>query len=369
MKFETRIFKQVSFQSTLFKESDIYIIGFKENQESEKQVKKANIKIILLKCHSSIKLPNSISKILFILSFFFKSLLFCLSKNIQILQIHHILLLPIAILIKPLKKCHIIYDAHELETQKNGYSALARFITTYIEKACMPFVHHTLVVSHNIKKYYKKAYPKKKIELILNCPRQITNKKAYSFRKIFNISKEKNIFLHHGVLGKNRGIELMLETFSEKKDNDILIFMGHGPLIKKIKSYANNNTNILYHPTVAENILIDYLSSADFGFNVLVFEDAAISYQYCLPNKFFEYMTSKTPIISGSGIEVKQLIQKYNIGISFDTNNKECLKKAINSIKKQDINKLQKHIEHFNEKYNWKTQEEKLKKIYSDIAN
>ena len=71
------------------------------------------------------------------------------------------------------RKTKIIYDAHELESDKNGQSKLFKFITLFFESIMWKKINLLISVSPSIINWYKDKYGFKKSLLLLNKPRHI----------------------------------------------------------------------------------------------------------------------------------------------------------------------------------------------------
>ncbi|CCW30387.1 hypothetical protein XNC3_1960057 [Xenorhabdus nematophila F1] len=62
------------------------------------------------------------------------------------------------------------------------------------------------------------------------------------------IRSDQKIFLYQGGLIKGRGIEILLETFENLKDDkNVLVCMGYGPLESLIKIKTSKSSNIFFH--------------------------------------------------------------------------------------------------------------------------
>jgi glycosyltransferase involved in cell wall biosynthesis len=186
-------------------------------------------------------------------------------------------------------KQKLIYDSHEFAINdipnQSYYSIKAKY---FLEKILIRFADQVIVVSDSIANEYSRLYNIKKPNLILNCPAYIEQNKNDIFRQNLGIKHDQLIFLYQGGLSGGRGIEILLKAFELRAELDcVLVCMGYGPLEEMVKGYSSRNQNIFYHPAVAQNILLDYTSSADFG--ILFYEDSCLNHRFCSPNKIFEY--------------------------------------------------------------------------------
>ncbi len=290
-------------------------------------------------------------------------------KEFDVLHCNDLNTLPIATIIKLLhnKKLKIIYDAHEYETETIGLSGIKKKIIYLVEKKLIKYADEVITVSNSIANEYSKLYNIQKPKIVLNAPPYKQINKHDLFREQFNIDKNKNIFLYQGGLTKGRGIEILLEAFSQIQDkNNVIVFMGYGNLQEQVIQYAKNKENIYFHKAVSSDILLNYTSSADFGISTI--EDTCLSYKYCLPNKMFEYIMAGLPVLTSNLVEMKKIVNQYNIGAVVEENSVEGIIEGIKKIIKLEKGELHKNLEEVKEIFNWHEQEKILLEIYKKLC-
>lgn len=289
-------------------------------------------------------------------------------KNSDIVHCNDLNTLPIAVIIKKgfNEKLKIIYDAHEYETETNGLSGISKKLYKRLEKYLIKYADHVITVSDSIADEYVRLYQIKKPSLILNTPplREKVDKKDL-FRKKFNIAKKQKIFLYQGKLAKGRGIDILLQTFSQTSmKNNCIIFMGYGHLEDKIKSMADKVAQIYFHEAVPHGVILDYTSSADCGISFI--EDSCLSYRYCLPNKLFEYMMAEVPVVCSNLPEMKKVVENYKLGVVANEITQQGVSDAIDQIvefqKPDDLSKIK-------DIFCWESQEKELLKIYNNLES
>ncbi|MFY9402190.1 MAG: glycosyltransferase [Candidatus Omnitrophota bacterium] len=302
--------------------------------------------------------------------FFFKIVVYYKSKNIFLIHCHDLLALPIGVFFKwaSFNFIHVIYDAHEHETQRNGLTGIGKIIAIIIERLLIKYADAVIVVSDSIAEEYSRLYYIKKPEVILNCP-LVTSQTLLShdhFRKRFGIRKDQLIFLYQGYLCKGRGIEILIEAFLKKSDDKhVIIFMGEGELYKRIIISNQSNKILFYHKPVSPGVLLEYTASADFGVSFI--EDVSLSDRYCLPNKMFEYLAAGLPIICSNLPEMKRFVDKYKVGVVALENNVRGFISAVEEITNMDKKELLDNVNRTAPLFTWKSQEIKLLALYSSF--
>lgn len=261
------------------------------------------------------------------------------------------------------EKIKIVYDAHEYETEvKADLPKWRKRLLQISEAFFIKYAQSVFTVSNSIANEYVRLYNIKKPILLLNCP-LYEKRKSNLFREKLPISTTQKIFLYQGGFTPNRGIDIILETFSKLNDpHSVVVFMGYGILQKEIEAYARAHDNIFLIPAVPHNEIIGYASSADIG--LLLYEDTCLNHRYCLPNKLFEYNMARLPTIVSNLPEIKKVVKDERIGWVLEKNNAKCLNGLISRIEVSAINKMKFNCDTAAKKYNWEKQEEKLLSSY-----
>jgi glycosyltransferase involved in cell wall biosynthesis len=296
---------------------------------------------------------------LFIL-FFFNGLRF----RPKVIHCHDTMVLPIGILFKFFLGSIIIYDAHELESRKNGQTKILSKFTFLIEKISWKYLDLFITVSPSIVQWYEAKLGPKKNLIVLNAPQFSSNKSHQKsseyFRLRFNIPNNKKIYLYLGIIGKGRGIEMYLKIFESIDIDAHVVFMGFGDLVGQVTERSKYCKKIHYHPRVPHEEIVAISSSADYG--LLIIENVSLSDFYCLPNKLFEYAFSGLPVIASNFPDMMKVIEDYELGICCSVSIEE-VSKIIEKLENENVVRVS------NDLYplSWQFQAEKLVLAYKEI--
>ena len=365
MQFETRIFKtsEVLISSGIVNRITLLGRSSKFDNLSEEQSTGVHIR----RLYTPFIYSSRLLKVLFFIVWLIWVLIYLILKRPQILNIHSASLLPFAGIQRILnRKCHIIYDAHELETETNNISHMSRFIKKIFEKYFINSCHHTFVVSPMIRDWYISKYKIKNINVLLNAPKIRTSAgSGVDVRKKFNLTSTDFIVSYVGLLAKGRGIEVMLEM-AENPNNDLrFLFIGFGPEKDSVLNHPQFGKKVFYLSPQPQDILIDTLKTVDFGFSY--YHPSCLSLDYSLPNKFFEYLNAGVPVVVGRGKQLKKILFEYEIGIVVDN---ETLMTSLcdemkNFSKKKNVDI---EIQRFISDFNWEKNSEEMLEIYKNLS-
>ncbi len=344
----------------------IFTIGISNANKFEKKFT-GRIKNFSIKLLSRNFIPiKSLRYSINLLELFFKILKIGINIKPKVIHCHDTLVLFPSVLLKVLFNAKLIYDAHELESNKNMQTIILSKATLIIEKICWPYIDTLISVSDSIIKWYLSEFGFKKNLLILNAPvlkkHSLKISANNDLRKIFNINNKSLIFIYVGDFCKGRGIDYILKVFSDKKINSHIVFLGDGLLKNKILNFSQNFKNIHLHPLVSHDEVVNLIKSSDIG--ICFIENASLSDYYCLPNKLFEYVFAGLEILGSEMPEISSFINKNKVGKTCKLN-LEDLKRKIKHYEKNKPEKIKKNLD----EYSWEAQSEKLKNLYKEIVN
>jgi glycosyltransferase involved in cell wall biosynthesis len=154
------------------------------------------------------------------------------------------------------------------------------------------------------------------------------NKKLFNPRsKDLNLLSElglngKFIIGYIGTHGMAHGLDFILSSAKSIEDSNVhFLFVGDGAmkeeLVKLKKSLSLSNVTML--PSIRKEEVSRYTSIIDIG---LVNLKKSETFKSVLPSKIFELCGMHKPILLGVEGESKKLIDHYNVGLSFDPENK-----------------------------------------------
>jgi glycosyltransferase involved in cell wall biosynthesis len=325
-------------------------------------------RIIRLKFKLAKFFHGKVAKIIELVEYFIGGFTTGLKLRPDVVNCHSLNVLPIGIGLKMIGATrHLIYDAHELETERESLEGLAKWLSQRIERILMPYVDHTIVVSQPIAEWYEREYPTARVSVIRNIPnRQQPVAKSNIFRQQFGIPVDEMICIYQGILAEKRGVHALIDTFKGVGDRWHIVFMGFGPAEAAVVAASKVHRNIHFQPAVDPSEIIRYTSSADVGIFFLIHEPG-LSYRYCLPNKFFEYVYSGCPVIVSSQLEhLSKLIDEFEVGWSVKSD-VDSLRFLLARLDDAGIVNSRQNCNHYARKNAWEDDEKKYLQAFNKI--
>jgi len=322
-------------------------------------------KVSILRLDQRDRLSGLVSKALFMFRWSLSVFRLYRKASVSCINCHSLSTLPVGVLLKRITGAKLVYDAHELETEASGLTGIRKYISKKVERWLIGYVDYSIFVGNLIRVWYKAAYGLVNTEVIYNCPRLREVPCSDYFHHKYGIPRELPIFIYQGVISEGRGVASMVEAFSSLKDTAVLVVMGYGPLEDWIRTKADQYDNIFYHPAVPPNELLSYTGAADYGLSII--ESTALSYEYCMPNKLFEYAMARKPMVVSPTREQKEFVERQKIGVVVENTSPASIKAGVIRILSVGHQALQDALESTVREYNWEAQEARLKRIYEDL--
>lgn len=281
-----------------------------------------------------------------------------------VVNIHQAETLILGLLFKLFAGSKVVYDPHELEAEKNGSGAFKKGLIGLIERVLIPFVDEVFVVNASIAGEYVRRYRCERPHVVMNVP-PFVNPPARS-RRLANslgVPYDKKICLYLGGLMRGRGIEFILDAFESAPDSSyVVVFVGYGLLQGVIEEAASRSERIYFHPAVGPGDVLELAASADIG--LCLIESVCLSYYYCLPNKFFEYLFAGIPVVVSPLPELTKLTSEYAVGVVLKQYSPGALREALEGASKLGGDRLTGSLECLKTVYNWDRQEEVINAVY-----
>jgi glycosyltransferase involved in cell wall biosynthesis len=363
-KFETRINKEVNSIIDMDLADEIIIVGTWGYGLEEFEQQSDKIKIRRIKTVFDSYKKNFIVKILCTLLFNIQVFFEFKNHKLSHLNCHSLWVLPLSVFLKKITSAKLIYDAHELETERVGLRGLKQKMAKWLERSLIKYVDITIVVGDLIAEWYKKEYNLEKVYVIRNVPSSTTveTEKSNLLRQKFNIPSSDLIYIYQGVINKGRGVDIMIDTFSKVPKNNHLIVMGFGALENKIIKAAEKYENIHFMPAVKPEEIPLFTSGADIG--LIIAENLGLSYYYGLPNKLFEYLYCGLPVVTSNFPEMGKIVNDYQCGWTIEPK-MENLEALINEMSSQSIEGKKSKLKQLYQDINWEKEAQNFKLCFS----
>ncbi|PCI10184.1 MAG: glycosyl transferase group 1 [Flavobacteriaceae bacterium] len=228
-----------------------------------------------------------------------------------------------------LKRTELVYDSHEYftETPELQGRKFVQGFWKFIESRILPRLQKMIAVSQPIVDVYHNKY-KIDVKLLRNLP----NLNREVVTESVSFPTKNKVILYQGVLNPGRGIKPMIDALHHLKNIDLVI-IGFGKVKDDLISYVKEQgleRRVHFLGRIAYEKLPNYSKIADVG--MVLEEPLGKSFEFSLPNKLFDFIHSGLPIIASPLVEVKKIIEKYEVGLVIDNYNPEHIASVIKKL-------------------------------------
>ena len=266
------------------------------------------------------KLKKSFLSISFYLKFIWHLKIKLLTSKASIIFAEDIYTLPFVVIFGKLKRAKIFYDSRELFSHLAGLKdkKIKQLFWKWIEKLFIKKSDYVIATGQMDTEYLKDEFKLNNTLLLRNLPRYYKPSEKTDLHSQLGIDKNKKLLLYQGMLLKGRGIEKIFSVLNQLTDCVFLI-AGGGDFEKYYKNLAaemNVTDQVYFLGKFKQEDLPKLTASVDVGFALI--ENLSKSYYYALPNKLFEYIMAEVPVIVSDLPQMKQVIEKYDVGFAVD---------------------------------------------------
>ncbi|MES2837308.1 MAG: glycosyltransferase [Bacteroidota bacterium] len=268
------------------------------------------------------------------------------------------------------KRKLLFYDSHEVFTEvpELTNNPFKRKIWLAFEKFIVPKLNNCYTVNQSIANYFEKNY-KTKFKVIKNLPNYFEINKRN--KSDLGLPEDKHIIVLQGAgININRGAEEAVLAM-QHLENAVLLIMGSGDVVSKLKEMCIENNlfdKVLFKDKMPYQEMMKFTVCCTIGLSLD--KPIGLNYQLSLPNKLFDYIQAQIPVLASDVVEVKAVLNKYNIGETINSWEPKDIASAlkiilINAEKEvytQGLAKAKQDLV-------WEKQDVTLNEIYSPLLN
>jgi glycosyltransferase involved in cell wall biosynthesis len=257
-------------------------------------------------------------------------------------------------------KIQIIYDEHDLfhlyfEGRKGIINKSISKLIKSIELLMIKRVKHHIVVTPNMCSMYEKV---SNPFVVTNAPMKET------FHLIEKSEREKIVIGFIGAVRYIDELKILADVVSELSQFSVFI-AGKGTKLDELKEYVNERSysSVEFFGEYNINQLEELYTRIDITYLVYPTLDSVVS----LPNKFFESIITRTPMIASKDSEFGKIVENQNFGWCLDTNHLATdITKILISLQNDRgiMNTFRENMIRNGRNYLWESNEKILKDIY-----
>ncbi|MCK9582256.1 MAG: glycosyltransferase family 4 protein [Endomicrobiales bacterium] len=261
-------------------------------------------------------------------------------------------------LISKIFKKKLIYDIYDYYIHSRP---VPKFLKRFIENLEIGIINNAdTVIICNENRYEQMSKTKPKNIIVIH------NTPEINFANdSISLNKQNNRFriVYVGLLQNGRLLSEIGNLISVNPDIELHIG-GYGKLSEYFKELSKKHNNIVFYGEMDYNSALLLEAKADVLF--ATYDPEIINHKYSAPNKFYEAMAFKKPIIVSRGIGIDKVVEEENIGIVIDYDAKSFFA-AVQYLKNNpgkciEMGKNGRLL--YDKKYSWEIMKKRLLGIY-----
>ncbi len=309
---------------------------------------------------------------LFYMEFNIRLYLKLLFKKIDLLVSNDLDTLLANFVIHKSKRIPLIFDSHEYFTESPEIANRkdVKRVWKSIEKLALKRMKQMITVNQSIAKLFEDEY-KIKVHVVRNIPMRAKLPNRATKNELGLPEREKMIIIQGAGLNMDRGLEELVEAMQLVK-NAIMLIVGDGDVLPLLKNKTQNlslDDKIFFISKQTPQKLRQYTRLADLG--ISLDKSTNLNYELSLPNKLFDYIHASIPILASPLIEIKQIIDQYQIGECIENHRPEHIADKINNLL-SDTNRLEKYKLNTliaSDELSWENEKKNLINIFKEYVD
>lgn len=274
------------------------------------------------------------------------------------------ILWPVAVL----RRKPLIYDAHEISTDREGYGRWHRLVY-YMEKFLTPRVAGMITTTDLRADHFVEAYGCRRPVVLQNRPRYAIRPEKGVLRERLGIAHDRFVVLYQGGIQPGRGLRNLVRVAARIPDID-LVMIGGGRQDAEVAALITElgvGGRVHRVPTVPLAELPAWTVDADVGMQVL--RNTCLNHWTTDSNKLFEYILAGVPVIASNFPEIRRVVEQGRFGLLIEPDDLDSIETAIRRMKdhRPFHEECRQNCINAREAWSWEAQEHLLRELYEQI--
>jgi glycosyltransferase involved in cell wall biosynthesis len=206
--------------------------------------------------------------------------------------------------------------------------------------------------------------------VVMNIP-VAGDRAPHPLREVVGVPEDETLAVYSGGLDATRGVHTLVEALRFLPDLHLALVSkaetSYTQELARLARQGGFGERLHFSPFVEPQQVVDYLSSADVGVHTIV--SGPINHELTLPNKIFEYMHARLPIVISDCRAMSELVEELGIGMRFRSEDVHSLVETLSYVIEHRADYRKTYEEHPDilDTYSWGTERKNLFAVYRDL--
>lgn len=290
----------------------------------------------------------------------------------DVLHAHDLNTVAAAIAYRLRRRVNIVYDAHELELERNVVrTRVERHVAAFFERLIVRLARAVITVSPQIASELQKTYRKREVFAVLNTPpSSVMDVAVESVRTRLPVNGAR-LVVYTGAAHASRNLHSVVKALPLLDDEVHFVVLGprqceHDRALRGLAAELGVASRVHLLPPVRSHEVPMAVSEAD----VLISPASPVcrSYELALPNKLFDAVFAGVHIAVSRLPAMREFVAEHGLGTSFDERDPASIAGAIRHLLSGEALPLDPlTLIKLRERYSWESQEQTLLDIYAGL--
>ncbi len=297
--------------------------------------------------------------------------------NPDVIHVHDLPCLKVAVCASRRFHKPLIYDAHELYPEINTLSRMQKRTLSHMEKRLVRHCDQIITVNPFIAEEMAQRYNIAEPLVVYNA---INRPEGFDptvapnlFRESMSIPAGDAILLYQGWMSQTRGLQDLVKAMSLVGDGIRLILMGYGEARAELEEIVRRRRlggKVHFKEAVDQSELLYWTASADAG--IIPYQPIDLNNYYSSPNKLFEFIQAGLPMIVNDLPFLRKVVAGEGFGIVVKLQSPDQYARAIGEmfdVSQGGPERFRPRLLERAGEYDWAKEEKKILAIYGQIGS
>jgi glycosyltransferase involved in cell wall biosynthesis len=265
----------------------------------------------------------------------------------------------------------LVYDSHELATSVPYRQRSWAWFVAFVERMIVPRCAAVITVSDGIAARLRERYKLAATPTVLRNVSALKGGDNGGLRRLLGLQRTAPLVLHQGAPAPDRGCEVLVEA-TALLPGVHLVFLGdpepgYGKQLEGKVQESGIGDRVWVLPSVPLERLIAYTAEADVG--VALLQDTCENHRLALPNKLFEYLAARVPVVVSALPEMERLVTSYGVGRCARPSDPRSVATAIRDVLALTHDPtFRSRLDHAAQSLNWTNERLRLLDLYAELG-